>query len=361
MSSDHRYPLFAADLAALLPGSDRSVGLCDLEQCLFQPIADRITSPAAQERVFAELSAGQRLLYCYFPFKGEVCNGGVGQFFCNTSGSLKDPLWEGLALVPELAEFRGRYSVELERHLAGRNELEAIKRHAQRNRDWAAFQQFCAPFRRQTGFDSWYYEHAPGIERRLLAYVVEHIEDFFRVCSDDRTGAATVFRHRQAMLGHSLLWNHLHPVMSDSYGSVVKDIDRHGSGQEPRAAVMGRLGQRIRTCPEAEFLAGLRRGDHGWETVVPGPNPLRIGYEELLLVVSDSGSPDRIAALPLPRAETEAPAAESPVMQAPAGRTGPRRSMPAQRARSSSSRAPVVIIVIVILIGLRLFLRGLAH
>ncbi|HAT09688.1 MAG TPA: hypothetical protein DCS97_03660 [Planctomycetes bacterium] len=303
MPIDHRPAIFA-DRRDYLLGSDSSEEVFDnLSQDLYLRFEDQLQSEEDVRRIFADMTLGQQLLCCMYPFHGEVTNGGIAQFFFNSSGMLKEHLWEALGLIPKLSEFRALFGGEIQRYLASQGQLEQIREHNARHPDWAHFTRFAKQLRSEDAFDSWYYKHSAKIQGLLVDYVRGHVPEFLRVCPDDAAGAEAVFRDRQPCLAAGLLEERQYPGMADSYVHRVLDINTHATGPdcgEDLAVIMGKLGLLVQSTPPDAFVAKLHRTRDGWETAIDGVNPIRIGYRDLVLVVLSSGTSEGLAALPAP-------------------------------------------------------------
>jgi hypothetical protein len=117
------------------------------------------------------LTAPQRVVYCAFDFNGEVCNGGIMQFFGNTSG---DHAVETLEALRVLGHEEAYHALESAMSLVG-----PLAREPDRDMRLAAFEdrydELLLGFR---PLEKAYYPRAGVLKQRMLLYAIANAEHF---------------------------------------------------------------------------------------------------------------------------------------------------------------------------------------
>lgn len=118
----------------------------------------------------ARLTRGQRIVYAIECYRAEVCNGGHGQFFCNSSGIVWKEALEGLEIIGA-TEIRELLEKSVALFPNGQPEMDWDKRLAQHDQfDDEKLNDFDEPFYARENLDL-----TPLINK----YVDDHPEEFF--------------------------------------------------------------------------------------------------------------------------------------------------------------------------------------
>ena len=136
---------------------------------LHDPVA--FAMARVDEAGFEGLTRAQRVVYCAFEFEAEVCNGGLMQFFGNSSGN---HVFETLEAIRELGHPEAEHALASAMALVG-----PLAREPDREMRLAAFEDRYDEL--QTAFkplQSAYYGVQGKLKQKMLLYAVRHREDF---------------------------------------------------------------------------------------------------------------------------------------------------------------------------------------
>lgn len=148
----------AADALAILAGVSDPTGF----------VIDRVSDAG-----YESLSHAQRVVYCAFVFDAEVRNGGLMQFFGNSSG---DHAVDTLAALSELGHKEGIAALDAAMKIVG-----PLAREPERELRLTAFEGRWDEL--QAAFDpleSAYYKGQAPLEQAWLLYAARHADDFRR-------------------------------------------------------------------------------------------------------------------------------------------------------------------------------------
>jgi hypothetical protein len=126
-----------------------------------------------QEVGFERLSGPQRVVYCAFLFEAEVCNGGIMQFFGNSSGNHAADTLEALRVLGHPEAY---HALDTAIKLVG-----PLAREPNRDLRLAAFEHRYDEL--QSAFEpleSAYYRTTGLLKQRMLLYAAANAEDFRR-------------------------------------------------------------------------------------------------------------------------------------------------------------------------------------
>lgn len=190
VSRDYRTILFRDELDQLLRDPEdealrESFG-GDYADALLSRIFD--TDARKLAKLFPRWTTGQQTLYAINALVGEVCNGGISQFFFNPASVLRYEIVPALERIGADA-IAQRYARELVRYEHAEPELGELRSHALKRADWNGYRAFKAAF--ESGgqpdeaktFDAWFYAGRKGELNRLMRdYIRRHPDQFAIYC-----------------------------------------------------------------------------------------------------------------------------------------------------------------------------------
>jgi hypothetical protein len=124
-----------------------------------------------RHKAFEDLTPAQKVVYCAFMFDAEVCNGGLLQFFGNSSG---EHVSETLRALQVLGHSEGEHALSTAVKLAG-----PLSKETDRELRMTAFEdRFDELKAAYHPLESAYYDKTARLHQQMLEYAAQFAEDF---------------------------------------------------------------------------------------------------------------------------------------------------------------------------------------